>query len=102
MGATELIDDRRGWITSHPRATDQVSKPRFLHHLLRSCGRHDLHHLTFPKLDQLLIVVMQIERDLGNWQAMLIFFFCQFHAIVFPRQESRPELLRSPSGYSPS
>ena len=102
MRATELIDDRCGWITSHPRAADQVSKPRFLHHLLRSCGRHDLHHLALPKLDQLLVVVMQIERDLGNTQAMLILSRPPIPRDYLPTEESHPELLSSPSGCSPS
>ena len=37
--AAELIDDRRGWVASHSRGADEVSEPRFLHHLLRSRGR---------------------------------------------------------------
>ena len=39
---------------------------------------------------------MQIERDLRNRQAMLIFFFCQFNAIVFPRQNLPENAERRP------
>ena len=94
--SAKLVHDRRGRVASHARSSDQMRKTRFLHDLLRSGRPHHLHHLVLSKLNQLLVIVMQIERDLCYTQPVSILLFGQLNPIVFPRQDLSQHSQRRP------
>ena len=59
---------------------------RFLHDLSRSRRPHYILDLFLAEFDQLFVVFVQIERDLGDGDTELVFLGGEFHAIVVPRQ----------------
>src|SRR6185437_11497021 len=54
VGASESIHHGRARVAAHACGADEVGKAVFLHHLGGPRGAHDLHHLAFAELNQLL------------------------------------------------
>jgi hypothetical protein len=56
--------------------------------LIRSGSPHHVHDFVLPEFHELLIVVMQMEGDLGDGNSVLIFLIRQLDAIILPEARS--------------
>ncbi len=64
--APERVQHVRRAVSVHARSSYQMRVARLLHHLDRSRRVHHVHRHALAVLDELFVVVVQIEIDVGH------------------------------------